>query len=554
MPLSRVPPSRLRRPLLLALCLSCSLAFAGEADVREFAQRGTAAYQARDYAASADAFAAAIAAGGTEPALYYNAACASALAGRSEAAFGFLQQATAAGYNNVAAIRADTDLASLRADPRFDALLADTERATRRRERMWNSPALATPYAPVLGEEQRIAGLSRVWSEAKFNFAAFDLVPELDWDALYLATLPEVRAATDTADYYRVLRRFVAQLHDGHSSIRPPVEVRDQLDAHPGVRTALIEGRVFVAGLLDPALAATGLAPGMEIVAIEGQPVHDWARANIAPYQPASTPQDLASRTYERALLSGSVDRPARVRVRDAAGAERDLALPRMGAKAFEDAVWAGPTFEMRMLPGGIAYVRILHFGNGSAVDAFRDRFDEIAAARGLVIDVRENGGGNGSEGYRLLSMLTDKPFQGSRWETREYRPAYRAWGRPEAVHAEAAPQLQPDGQRHYAGPVLVLTSARTYSAAEDFVVAFDAMQRGRIVGEPTGGSTGQPLLFDLPGGGTGRIVSKRDSYPDGRAFVGVGVQPQVAVSPRVADFAAGRDTVLEAAVELLRR
>lgn len=553
--LPRTSPRRLRHPLVvLALCLCCTVAFAAQEDARQLAQRAAAAYQARDYAASADAFAAAaIAAGGTEPALYYNAACASALAGRREAALDFLQKATDAGYTDVAGIRADADLASLRSDPRFDTLLANAGHAEQRRKRMWNSPAFATPYAPVLDEDQRVAGLSRVWSEAKFNFAAFDLVPDLDWDALYLATLPEARAATDTADYYRVLRRFVAQLRDGHSSIRPPVEVRDQLDAQPGVRTALVEGRVFVAAFLDPALAATGLAPGMEIVAIEGQPVQAWAQANVAPYQPASTPQDLAARTYERALLSGAVDRPARVTVRDAAGSERELALPRMGAKAFEDAFWSGPTFEMRMLPGNLAHVRILHFGNSSAVDAFRDRFDEIARADGLIIDVRENGGGNGSEGYRLLSMLADKPFHGSRWQTREYRPAHRAWGRPEGVHAEASEPMPPDAQRHFGGKVIVLTSARTYSAAEDFVVAFDAMQRGRIVGEPTGGSTGQPLIFDLPGGGTGRIVSKRDSYPDGRAFVGVGVQPQVAVSPRVADFLAGRDTVLEAAVALLR-
>ena len=91
-----------------------------------------------------------------------------------------------------------------------------------------------------------------------------------------------------------------------------------------------------------------------------------------------------------------------------------------------------------------------------------------------------------------------------------------------------------------------------TYSAAEDFVVAFDAMERGHIVGEPTGGSTGQPLLFDLPGGGKGRICTKRDSYPDGREFVGVGVQPQVVVSPRVADLQAERDTVLQKALALL--
>ena len=100
---------------------------------------------------------------------------------------------------------------------------------------------------------------------------------------------------------------------------------------------------------------------------------------------------------------------------------------------------------------------------------------------------------------------------------------------------------------------MIVLTSARTYSAAEDFAVVFDAMKRGRIVGESTGGSTGQPLSVPLPGGGSVRICTKHDRYPDGREFVGVGVQPGVVVRPTVEDFRAGRDTVLEAALGLLR-
>lgn len=541
--------------LILALCCATGAASAAdtEADVQTLVRQASAAYQARDYAASADAFVAAAEASGGDPSLYYNAACASALAGRADAALELLRQATAAGYTDVDAIRADADLAALRNDPRFTTLLAETAAAELRRKRMWNSPAFNAPYAATLDEDQRVAGLSRLWSEAKYNFANFDLVPELDWDALYLATLPQVRAAAGTADYYRVLRRFVAQLHDGHSSVRPSPEVADQLDAHPGVRTALVEGRVFVTELLDPELAELGLAPGMEITAIEGRPVRDWAETNIAPYQPASTPQDRAARTYERALLSGPVDNSVRVAVRDAAGRERTLSLPRMHARDFEAAVWAGPVFQWRMLPGNIAYIRVLHFGDSSAADGFREHFDEIAKADGLVIDVRENGGGDSGNGYKLLAMLTDKPFNGSRWQTREYLPTYRAWDRPEGTHAEVASEMQPDAERHYAGPVLLLTSARTYSAAEDFVVAFDAMQRGRIVGEPTGGSTGQPLLFKLPGGGTARICTKRDSYPDGREFVGVGVQPQVLASPRVADLLAGRDTVLETAVALLR-
>lgn len=84
-------------------------------------------------------------------------------------------------------------------------------------------------------------------------------------------------------------------------------------------------------------------------------------------------------------------------------------------------------------------------------------------------------------------------------------------------------------------------------------MVAFDAMKRGTLIGEPTGGSTGQPLMFKLPGGGSGYVCSKRDTYPDGKEFVGVGIQPQVLVHPTVRDVRAGKDTVLEAALNYLR-
>jgi C-terminal processing protease CtpA/Prc len=100
----------------------------------------------------------------------------------------------------------------------------------------------------------------------------------------------------------------------------------------------------------------------------------------------------------------------------------------------------------------------------------------------------------------------------------------------------------------------VVLTSVRSFSAAEDFAVAFDYAKRGTIIGEPTGGSTGQPLSFSLPGGGRARVCTKRDTYPDGKEFVGVGVQPQRVVHPTIADLRAGRDTVLEAALREVQR
>jgi len=96
-------------------------------------------------------------------------------------------------------------------------------------------------------------------------------------------------------------------------------------------------------------------------------------------------------------------------------------------------------------------------------------------------------------------------------------------------------------------------TSAHTFSAAEDFAVVFDAMKRGKIVGEPTGGSTGQPLSFSLPGGGSARVCTKHDRYPDRKEFVGVGIHPNVGAA-HGGGLPRGPRHVLDAAIAELKR
>jgi C-terminal processing protease CtpA/Prc len=100
---------------------------------------------------------------------------------------------------------------------------------------------------------------------------------------------------------------------------------------------------------------------------------------------------------------------------------------------------------------------------------------------------------------------------------------------------------------------VVLLTGPRTFSAAEDLAAVFQTEGRGKILGETTGGSTGQPLIFPLPGGGWANICAKRDRMADGREFVGYGIQPDVVIRPTVADVRAGRDPVLETAMAELR-
>ncbi|WP_168167461.1 S41 family peptidase [Duganella sp. HH105] len=416
-------------------------------------------------------------------------------------------------------------------------------------ERLYKVPAIATPYKPVLTTEEKVAGLSLFWAEARSSFVHFDHVPDLAWDQVYMDYLAKVIAAPTTRDYYRVMMQLAPLLQDGHTNIYAPKELQAELYARPPLRTVLVEDKVLIERVGNPALQAR-LQPGEEIVAVDGEPVLQYGRQHIEPFVSASTPQDRALRTYSYQLLMGAAGKPVKLRVRTAAGAERDEMVERSGS-------YKGPErFVFKTLPGDIAYISIDHFESEESVKMFEMAMPEILKAKGLVIDVRRNGGGSSDFGLMILSWLSRQPIASAA----SYRRDDNAVSRAHASRAASWAPLASDGgytephKEVFNGPVAVLIGAQTFSAAEDFTVAFRLMKRGVIVGEATGGSTGQPLFFALPGGGNARICVKRDVYPDGSLFVGKGVMPDVEVGRTVAALRSGADPVLDRAIAELRK
>ncbi|MGZ3183408.1 MAG: S41 family peptidase [Telluria sp.] len=516
-------------------------------------QEATQAYQARDYPRAAALY---LAAYDQERAVddLYNAACSYALAGDAERALATLRRAMDAGFLNADQAAHDSDFAALGPDPRWTALLAEMGARRDREAKLFDSPALDTPYAENISEDEKVAGLSKFWSEVKYNFVYTDTLKTLDWDRLYLAYLPKVRATKSTAEYYRVLMELCAQLKDGHTNVYPPQQAAAEFYGRPLMRMQLAEGRVFVKSVFSPELTAQGVVPGLEITSVDGVPSAQYRARELAPFASASTPHDLAVRTGVYGFLSGPVAAQPRVTFAQADGKQFTVPVARADVQAWNRARPPVAPFEYRMLPGKVAYVALNGFDNNAAADGFMQAWPELAQASALVIDVRMNGGGSSNVGYRVLATLADQPFATSQWSTRDYKPSYRAWGRPQPLFTGAADKVPNDPQHHFAGKVVVLTGPMTYSAAEDFAVAFDEMKRGVIIGEATGGSTGQPLFFKLPGGGQARVCTKKDTYADGKPFVGVGVQPQVEAHQTIADLRKGRDTVLEAALTYLKK
>jgi len=444
-------------------------------------------------------------------------------------------------------LKSDSSLKSLHGESGFAEILEAIELRDNSLRLFWDSPSLKAPYRENLSEDEKIAGLSRLWSEAKYNFVFFRRVPDLDWDAQFVKYLPRVRQTVNTAEYYRVLQQMCALLRDGHTMVRPPKELGSTLNSAPALTTRLVDDKVLVVEVQGSDVEQQGIQPGYEITAIDGTAVADYARQYVVPYQSASTRQDLEVNTYQYALLRGPEDKPVQVTVRTPEGESRTVALRRTYNPRS-----SSPPLEWKMLRDGIAYVTLNTFLDDNVVSLFENSLSELQKSRALVIDIRNNTGGKSPLALRILSCLSDKPFLTSSWRSRKYIPAYRAWGQREGWYEQWPSEIKPQSAIAYAKPVALLTSARTYSSAEEFAATFSTMGRGKIVGEPTGGSTGNPLRFALPGGGSALICTKHNRNPDGSEFVGVGVKPDIPVKVTIADVRAGRDPVLEAALDYL--
>ncbi|HEY6971721.1 MAG TPA: S41 family peptidase [Candidatus Angelobacter sp.] len=206
-----------------------------------------------------------------------------------------------------------------------------------------------------------------------------------------------------------------------------------------------------------------------------------------------------------------------------------------------------------------IGYLRIHSFNRYSKdrefvkqLDALENALDAIfkdsSRLTGLVIDVRINGGGSDVFGISIASRLSTQEYLAYEKVTRnEIRdPDHRTSPQPVMVHMSQRPGFR--------GPVVLLTSAHSVSAAETFTMALlDRQPQVVRVGANTQGVFSDVLDRKLPNGWTFGLPNEIYLTRDGRAFDGNGVPPDIAVPifPKE-DLSNGRDSVLDKALELL--
>ena len=199
---------------------------------------------------------------------------------------------------------------------------------------------------------------------------------------------------------------------------------------------------------------------------------------------------------------------------------------------------------DYRILDNNIGYVRYESFSDGIGEGNLDEVLSFMLLCRGIIIDIRNNGGGDLTNAEKLAARFCqEKTLVGY---------IQHKTGKGHSDFSALEPRyLEPSSRIRWHKPVCVLTNRHVYSAANEFVSQMKALPTVQIVGDRTGGGAGMPFSSSLPNGWTVRFsaVPIYDAQKQNTEF---GIDPDYNVQLTDADFARGKDTIIEFARQLL--
>lgn len=382
----------------------------------------------------------------------------------------------------------------------------------------------------------RLLALYRYWNMVQYFFPYKNLIGE-DWKEVLGEMIPKFAAAeTDTA-YVFTTQELIGRIHDTHANIwvGSPILKGYFGKLCPPVELAMLDSQLVVTGYVSDSLGVkSGLLPGDVITHINGRPVLEIFKEKRARF-PASNEAARARNFADAALRSN--DSTVSVTFERAGKSKTKAVFLYDREMLYGNVKPASKEVMFRMLPGNIAYVN-----NGLLRrDKLVTLWTKIQGSHALIIDDR-----NYSSEFVIhdfCNYLLPKP-------TVFYHATRPSLAQPGLFTREAAPPTGQSNRNPYKGKVAILVNEQTQSSAEFHALAYQAHPNAVVVGSQTAGADGNVSHIILPGGLKTMFSGIGIYYPDGRETQRVGVAVDIEVRPTAAGLAAGKDEVLERAVE----
>ena len=446
----------------------------------------------------------------------------------------------------------------------------------------------------TISDEQKIYELSKIWKDAEYNFAFWDRV-SVDWDGEYKKALPRVLAASDVYEYYRELAHFLNLLGDGHTGISFPADVRQSEEYYSMLPLYLvkIEEEYVVLSVAEEYKDAIPMFAVLK--KYDGVDIRDHIREKCYPYIWHGNEEACAKAAVIELLYGKAGSEVLLTFEKD--GKLFDVSLRRTDAAQIKwyasglpvpqtipgEMILNEESVRIRLTENGIAMITITTFMDDSVPGKIYGKFDELCKAKGYIIDVRGNEGGNSNNADAVAALFISGQFESCLAETQIYEPTYKAWGLfredfktvspadAEEMHWDERSlksyrmcrhicfQRESDNVQNNApgkleGPVAVLMNSDTGSAAEDFVDVMKMHTNAVFVGSNTAGTSGQPYIVPLESGGSYRICTRRCLAQNGEDIYNKGFSPDVRVAVTLSDFRKGCDRAMETAVDFIMK
>lgn len=366
----------------------------------------------------------------------------------------------------------------------------------------------------------------------------------LNWKGISERYLTLAQKTRTSGEFDRVFEQVLGELDGSHTGINSPgsFSAPSQSIGYLGIETVPVNGGFKVTKVIFQGPAdkeGTRLNVGDVITSIDGRAL-------------AENEQSMPSIDLH-AAMAGKAGKEALIEVNRAPAAEGATTLPKAmlvtPISASEDAnlryqdTVRERAMKVEQLSGGkLGYLHIRSMSQPSVDDFERDLFAAASGKLGLIIDVRDNGGGSTAD--ILLSSLT---------------APNHAYTVPRGADPKTTPRdAYPRDRRliyGYGKPINVLINENSFSNAEIFAHAIKTIKRGTLIGTATFGgviSTGAASLLD---GASLRTPFRGWYLPSGADYENNGAKPDVNVAQTPQDEVTGKDAQLEAAVkELLGR
>jgi carboxyl-terminal processing protease len=388
----------------------------------------------------------------------------------------------------------------------------------------------------------------------------------IDYAQLNRELISRISSTTSVTEYYLILRQWAAAFRDGHVGASFGSNRIEIYGLPVGLEVLAVntpDEKVVVARSTHAAAKI-----GDEVVAINGQPISEvleQASNNIG----GSTAR--MRRYWAASLLSESIlglpadgvslDLKNDEGIKSVPMPVTALALP-FGSPT-QQAPQTSQFVTQTILPGNIGYLKIDTFSAENMGAFLSEAMNHLSRTKGLIIDVRANGGGDPEAASVIMSRLISQPIV--KYKTRlristavikernEYFQKYDvSSARDQKFSKWIEETVAPSAEATYTNPVVLLTGPACFSACDTFVSGMKHNKLAVVIGEGTGGGTGSPHNMVLMSGNEFRFSVLSGQTIDGQLLEGVGTDPDVYVAKRIEDIKNGKDTQLEKAGEVL--